>query len=106
MPRHKLPDKVVVVTGAPAPETERIFGPADALLTFAGACSDRTSTRQRTPRRRAVSSRSRVISPASFPLGRIGQPDDVAEAALYLASGASSWVTGVVLDVAGGKIVV
>jgi 3-oxoacyl-[acyl-carrier protein] reductase len=42
----------------------------------------------------------------SFPLGRIGQPEDVAEAALYLASDASSWITGVVLDVAGGKIMV
>jgi 3-oxoacyl-[acyl-carrier protein] reductase len=43
---------------------------------------------------------------ASFPLGRIGQPDDVAAAALFLASDASSWITGVTLDVAGGKIMV
>ena len=31
---------------------------------------------------------------------------DVAAAALFLASGASSWITGVTLDVAGGKIMV
>jgi 3-oxoacyl-[acyl-carrier protein] reductase len=43
---------------------------------------------------------------ASFPLRRIGQPDDVAAAALFLASDASSWITGVTLDVAGGKIMV
>jgi 3-oxoacyl-[acyl-carrier protein] reductase len=41
---------------------------------------------------------------ASFPLGRIGQPDDVAAAALFLASDASGWITGSTLDVAGGKI--
>ena len=41
---------------------------------------------------------------ASFPLGRIGQPEDVAAAALFLASDASAWITGVTLDVAGGKI--
>jgi 3-oxoacyl-[acyl-carrier protein] reductase len=41
---------------------------------------------------------------ASFPLGRLGQPDDVAAAALFLASDASAWITGSTLDVAGGKI--
>ena len=41
---------------------------------------------------------------ASFPLRRIGQPGDVAAAALFLASDASSWVTGITLDIAGGKI--
>ena len=41
---------------------------------------------------------------ASFPLGRIGQPGDVAAATLFLASQASSWITGITLDVAGGKI--
>jgi 3-oxoacyl-[acyl-carrier protein] reductase len=39
-----------------------------------------------------------------YPLGRVGEPIDVAEAALFLASEASSWVTGVTLDVAGGQI--
>jgi 3-oxoacyl-[acyl-carrier protein] reductase len=43
---------------------------------------------------------------ASFPLRRIGQPEDVAAAALFLASDASAWITGVTLDVAGGKIMV
>jgi len=41
---------------------------------------------------------------ASFPLGRLGQPDDVAAAALFLASDASAWITGSTIDVAGGKI--
>src|ERR1700722_6701496 len=41
---------------------------------------------------------------ASFPLRRIGQPADVAAAALFLASDASSWITGATLDIAGGQI--
>ena len=40
----------------------------------------------------------------SFPLGRIGRPGDVAAATLFLASNASAWITGVTLDIAGGKI--
>ncbi len=41
---------------------------------------------------------------ASFPLGRIGRPEDVAAATLFLASAASSWITGITLDIAGGKV--
>ena len=41
-----------------------------------------------------------------FPLGRIGQPEDVAAAALFLASGTSSWITSVTLDISGGKVMV
>jgi 3-oxoacyl-[acyl-carrier protein] reductase len=41
---------------------------------------------------------------AGFPLGRIGTPEDVALATLFLASESSAWLTGVTLDVAGGKI--
>lgn len=40
----------------------------------------------------------------TFPLGRIGRADDVAAATLFLASAASSWITGITIDVAGGKI--
>jgi len=40
----------------------------------------------------------------SFPLGRIGRPDDVAMAALFLSSDSSAWLTGTTLDVAGGRI--
>jgi 3-oxoacyl-[acyl-carrier protein] reductase len=43
---------------------------------------------------------------ASFPLRRLGQPADVAAATLFLASQASSWITGATLDIAGGKIMV
>jgi 3-oxoacyl-[acyl-carrier protein] reductase len=43
---------------------------------------------------------------AVHPLGRIGQPDDVAGAVLYLASGDAAWVTGVVLMVDGGATAV
>jgi NAD(P)-dependent dehydrogenase (short-subunit alcohol dehydrogenase family) len=39
---------------------------------------------------------------AFHPLGRIGQPADVAEAILFLASDQSSWITGTVLPVDGG----
>jgi len=40
-----------------------------------------------------------------IPLGRIGKPEDVASAALYLASDEASWVTGVNLPVDGGYAV-
>jgi NAD(P)-dependent dehydrogenase (short-subunit alcohol dehydrogenase family) len=41
---------------------------------------------------------------AQRPLQRIGQPEDIARAALYLASDASSFVTGTALVVDGGGL--
>jgi 3-oxoacyl-[acyl-carrier protein] reductase len=37
-----------------------------------------------------------------IPLGRLGEPQDVAEAVLYLASEAAGFITGHVLTVDGG----
>jgi len=40
------------------------------------------------------------------PIQRLGTPQDVAEAALYLVSERSSWVTGITVDIAGGAVLV
>lgn len=42
----------------------------------------------------------------AHPLKRLGTPDDVARASLFLASDESSWITGMILDVAGGAVMV
>jgi len=39
-----------------------------------------------------------------FAIPRMGEPGDVAAAALFLCSNASSWITGITLDVAAGKV--
>jgi NAD(P)-dependent dehydrogenase (short-subunit alcohol dehydrogenase family) len=41
----------------------------------------------------------------AVPLGRFGTPHDVAQAALFLASDASSWITGETLLIDGGALV-
>ena len=41
-------------------------------------------------------------SQLAYPLKRFGQPDDVANLAIYLLSDASSWMTGSSLDISGG----
>ena len=41
---------------------------------------------------------------AAVPLRRLGTPEDVAQAAVFLASDSAAWLTGVTLDVAGGYV--
>jgi 3-oxoacyl-[acyl-carrier protein] reductase len=41
---------------------------------------------------------------SAFPLGRLGLPEDIAAATLFLLSSASAWITGITLDVAGGRV--
>jgi len=46
---------------------------------------------------------ARKVLEERLPLARVGEPEDVANAALYLASDEASWVTGTILNVDGGK---
>lgn len=47
--------------------------------------------------------RARFI--ATIPLGRLSQPKDIANAALYLGSDEAEFITGVILEVDGGRTV-
>jgi 3-oxoacyl-[acyl-carrier protein] reductase len=42
----------------------------------------------------------------AHPIKRLGTPNDVARAALFLASDQSAWITGAVVDVSGGAVMV
>ena len=48
----------------------------------------------------AEAERRRIAS--AIPLGRLGTPEDIAQAALYLASADASFITGAILTVDGG----
>ena len=78
------PDKVRVCAIAP------VIGNTALLETFMGVPD--------TPENRA-----RFIS--TIPLGRMSEPEDIANAALYLASDEASLVSGVVLEVDGARCV-
>ena len=46
--------------------------------------------------------RARILG-ATAPMGRPGTSEEIAEAAIWLISDAASYVTGALLDVAGGR---
>ncbi|MFC1940422.1 SDR family NAD(P)-dependent oxidoreductase [Chloroflexota bacterium] len=52
---------------------------------------------------REVGSDEERVRERAIPLMRIGQPEDIALAAIYFASDAADWVTGVTIDVTGGE---
>ncbi|MEY4237663.1 MAG: hypothetical protein RL339_264 [Pseudomonadota bacterium] len=47
--------------------------------------------------------RAKLLEMIGIPMGRYGMPEDIAAAVVYLASPASSWVTGQCLYVTGGR---
>lgn len=57
-----------------------------------------------TPMWEKVTQRAAPSPHNSVPLGRYGQPEDIAQAILFLCSPASNWITGTVLDVNGGML--
>jgi 7-alpha-hydroxysteroid dehydrogenase len=52
--------------------------------------------------KRLATPEGRKIMETNVPLGRLGQPEDIAAAAVYFASDAAAWVTGAALNVSGG----
>jgi NAD(P)-dependent dehydrogenase (short-subunit alcohol dehydrogenase family) len=79
-------------------------GPVDILVATAGGSF--------TPPETILTERNQQLIPAAqqaswaefHPLKRLGTPADVAAAAGFLASDAAAWITGVVLDIAGGAV--
>jgi 3-oxoacyl-[acyl-carrier protein] reductase len=47
---------------------------------------------------------ARAALTGQHPLGRLGEPADVTAAVLFLLSAGAGWITGVTLDVAGGRV--
>ncbi|MDQ2803214.1 MAG: SDR family oxidoreductase, partial [Pseudomonadota bacterium] len=55
-----------------------------------------------TPMTDALSEQQKTRIAGAIPLGRLGQPADVAAAVAYLVSDEAAWVTGATLHVNGG----
>ena len=55
-----------------------------------------------TPMTDALNDAQKAKIGEQIPLGRLGQPEDIAGAVVYLASDAAAWVTGATLHVNGG----
>jgi 3-oxoacyl-[acyl-carrier protein] reductase len=53
---------------------------------------------------RSLSDEQQTALKAQIPLGRLGQPEDIAEAVAFLASSAGSYITGTELHVNGGML--
>ena len=54
----------------------------------------------------ALSDAQKAKLAESVPLGRMGQPDDIAASVVYLASDEAAWVTGATLHVNGGMAMI
>ena len=60
----------------------------------------------KTPMTDALSEAQRTRLGEQIPLGRLGQPADIAAAVVYLASDEAGWVTGATLHVNGGMAMI
>jgi NAD(P)-dependent dehydrogenase (short-subunit alcohol dehydrogenase family) len=49
-----------------------------------------------------ISQVGEILDEWKIPLGRLGTPQDISSACIYLASDAASWVSGEILRVGGG----
>lgn len=57
----------------------------------------------RTPMTEAMSAEAYAATEATIPMRRAGEPEEIANVVAFLASGLSSYMTGAVLEVSGGR---
>jgi 3-oxoacyl-[acyl-carrier protein] reductase len=57
-----------------------------------------------TPMTAPTQPKSRAAYLDSIPVGRLGQPDDVAHAALFLVGDEATWVNGETMVIDGGEV--
>ena len=84
--------------------------------TVDAGCGDQTTdggrgrivwvTVERRGNRQRIAADLQTAMANSHPLKRLGTPQDVADVAAFLVSGEAGWITGVVIDVAGGAVMV
>ncbi|HMI84995.1 MAG TPA: SDR family oxidoreductase [Polyangiaceae bacterium] len=53
---------------------------------------------------RQIPDAQKTVLIEAHPIKRLGTPEDIASAALFLASEEAGWISGVILDVAGGAV--
>ena len=68
--------------------------------------ASRGVTVNETPMTHVLSDVQKAKLSESIPLGRLGQPSDIASAVLYLASQEAAWVTGATIHVNGGMAMI
>ena len=99
-------------------QTEQELGPIDVLVANAGGSFTKPGPLEETSEEGWHTSLDNNLT-ATFltikeaqqqalveqhPIRRLGTPEDVAAAALFLASDNAAWITGIVVDVAGGSV--
>jgi NAD(P)-dependent dehydrogenase (short-subunit alcohol dehydrogenase family) len=76
------------------------YGPAGIRVN--AVCPGVIMTERNLGRHAALSEAERQLRVESYPLRRLGTPEDVAKAVLFLASDDAAWITGADLFVDGG----